>query len=447
MGYQARWHSSDQVPLRAVESGALGRFDAVDPTDAGDTARYSASLNLHRLEERSAFEASAYVIRSRLDLFSNFTYFLNDPLHGDQFEQSERRTVVGGEARQRWSLPLGRIDMAHTVGLQVRRDRLDPVALYQTEARGRLDTTREDRVTQENGAGYYENAARWTDWFRTLAGVRFDAYRFDVASSLPENGGRVTDRIGSPKVSAILGPFGKWELFANWGRGFHSNDARGATITVDPVTREPASRVTPLVRSTGSEAGLRAEPWPGLQTSLAAWQLDLASELLFVGDAGTTEPSRPSRRHGVEWNTHYVAGHLLLDLDIAASRARFTGDDPSGNRIPGAIDRVVSLGATLADVGPWSGSFHLRYFGPRPLTEDNSVRSSSTTLASARVAYRASRHWTLSLDVYNLFDRAASDIEYYYASRLRGEPAAGVADIHFHPVEPRTVRFSAAFRF
>jgi outer membrane receptor protein involved in Fe transport len=448
MGYQARWHATDQVPLRAVESGALGRFDAVDPTDAGDTARYSASFNLHRLGERSAFEASAYAIRSRLDLFSNFTYFLDDPLHGDQFEQSERRTAAGGELRQRWTLALAGIDMMHTLGLQARRDRLDPVALYKTEARQRLATTREDRVTQESGAAYYENAARWTNWLRTVAGVRLDTYRFDVASSLPANSGRVNDRIASPKLSAVFGPFGKWELFANWGRGFHSNDARGTTITVDPVSGAPASRVTPLVRSTGSELGLRAEPVPGLQSSLALWQLDLASELLFVGDAGTTQPSRPSRRYGIEWNNHYVAArHLLLDLDVAASHARFRDGDPVGSFIPGALDRMISFGATLADFGPWSASLHLRYFGPRPLVEDNSVRSSPTILASARVSYRASREWTLALDVFNLFDRRASDIDYYYASRLRGEPAAGVNDIHFHPVEPRTIRLTATLRF
>jgi outer membrane receptor protein involved in Fe transport len=205
--------------------------------------------------------------------------------------------------------------------------------------------------------------------------------------------------------------------------------------------------VTPLVRSAGSEIGLRAEPIKGLQSSVAMWQLDLASELVFAGDAGTTEPSRPSRRYGVEWNTHYAHEHLLIDLDIAASRARFTDENPAGNRIPGAIDRVVSFAATLADLGPWSTSFHLRYFGPRPLIQDNSVRSSSTTLASVRLAYGASRDWTLSLDVFNLFDRSASDIDYDYVSRLPGEPSGGVPDIHFHPVEPRTARLTATLRF
>jgi outer membrane receptor protein involved in Fe transport len=448
MGYDARWRSTDQVPRRAVESGALGRFDAVDPTDAGGTARYSASVGLHHNGENTAFNATLYAIRSRLDLFSNFTYFLDDPVNGDQFEQSERRTVFGGEASQRWNGTTAGIDMTHTLGVQGRQDRLDPVALYRTVARERIGTTREDRVTQSSGALYYENGARWTPWLRTIAGLRFDAYRFDVASDIAQNSGNVSDHITSPKLSAIFGPFGPMELFANWGRGFHSNDARGTTTTIDPVTHEPVARVTPLVRSTGSELGLRAEPWPGLQSSLSLWQLDLASELLFAGDAGTTEPSRPSRRYGIEWSNHWIVSrHWLLDLDMAASHARFTGDDPAGNYIPGALDRMASLGVTAADFGPWSASFHLRYFGPRPLVEDNSVRSQSTTLASARVTYQASRDWRLALDVFNLFDRVASDIDYYYVSRLPGEPAAGVPDIHFHPVEPRTVRFTASWRW
>jgi outer membrane receptor protein involved in Fe transport len=167
-----------------------------------------------------------------------------------------------------------------------------------------------------------------------------------------------------------------------------------------------------------------------------------------VGDAGTTEASRPSRRRGFEWNAHYhPGGGWLIDLHVARSRARFTDAAPEGDRIPGSVETVASLGITYDGAGPWSGSFHLRHFGPRDLVEDGSVRSSATTLAYARLAYRFNETWRASLDVFNLFDRKANDIEYYYESRLPGEPAEGVSDRHFHPAEPRSFRVTVTLRF
>jgi outer membrane receptor protein involved in Fe transport len=178
------------------------------------------------------------------------------------------------------------------------------------------------------------------------------------------------------------------------------------------------------------------------------WQLKLDSELLFVGDAGDTEATRGSKRYGVEWNNHYKASDwLLIDLDLAASHARFAGSDPAGDYIPGAVDKVASFGVSLTDLGPWFAEFQVRYFGPRPLIEDDSVRSGSTTLAYLRGGYRVTDNWKLTVDVFNLFDREVSDIDYFYASRLQGEPADGVEDRHFHPVEPRTVRASVTYNF
>jgi outer membrane receptor protein involved in Fe transport len=295
---------------------------------------------------------------------------------------------------------------------------------------------------------YAETATPWTTWFRSVAGLRADGFWFDVDSSIAENSGRRSAGMVSPKLSLIFGPWAKTETFVNYGYGFHSNDARGTTARVAARTGDAIDPVTPIVRTRGGELGLRTEIVPGLQSSLALWQLRIGSELLFVGDAGETEATRPSRRRGIEWTNHYrVAPWLLLDADLALSRARFSDRSPEGNRIPGTVGRVASLGVSVLDLGRWFGHFQLRHFGPRPLVEDDSRRSKATTLAYLRLGVRIGAHARLALDVFNLFDREASDIDYFYASRLRGEPAGGVADVHFHPVEPRRFRLSLTSSF
>ncbi|PHV28781.1 TonB-dependent receptor [Janthinobacterium sp. BJB426] len=447
MAYKNSWNATDQVPLRAVESGQIGRFGSLAPSDGGDTSRYSLSYAMRQRTENRLFEFDAYVIRSQLELNSDFTYFLADPQQGDQFQQSERRTVAGVNASESWTTQLFGLPLRNKLGVQARYDRLSPVGLYNTVDRVRQGTLREDRVREASIGLYGESTVQWLPWLRSVAGVRYDAYRFNVASSIEGNSGAVNDHVVSPKLSLILGPWSKTEFFVNYGKGFHSNDARGTTQT-RLADGAPATPVTPLVPTKGMELGARTEWLPGLQSSLALWRLDIASELLFVGDAGETEPSRASRRHGIEWNNHYIAAPwLLFDLDLAASRSRYKENDPAGNFIPGSIDKVASFGVTVTDQGPWSGAFQLRYFGPRPLIEDNSVRSASTTLAYARVAYQLNRKTRLSLDVFNLFDKRASDIDYYYASRLPGEATEGVNDRHFHPVEPRSARLTLSYAF
>jgi outer membrane receptor protein involved in Fe transport len=301
----------------------------------------------------------------------------------------------------------------------------------------------------ESSAGiWFDNTVQWSDWLRTVAGARYDNYRFDVDSDIAENSGRVSAHIASPKLAVVLGLWRQTEFFLNYGTGFHSNDARGTTVHLTPKEREPADPVTPLVRTRGAEAGMRTEIVPGLQSSLALWRLRSASELVFSGDAGDTAASRGSKRSGVELNNHYIANSwLLFDLDLAYSRARYTEADPAGDYIPGAVGKVASFGATVTGLGPWSGAFQMRYFGPRPLIEDNSQRSASSAIAYLRTGYRLDRRWQLSLDIFNLFGRRINDIDYYYASRLPGEPAEGVNDIHFHPAEPRSYRLSLRASF
>ncbi|QTN30714.1 TonB-dependent receptor [Rhodoferax sp. AJA081-3] len=455
MAYSAAWRSTDQIPQRAVDQGLVGRFGTLDPTDGGHTERYSLSWQTERKADTRNFKANAYAITSKLNLVSNFTYNLEQaepPVNGDQFVQAESRQVFGGGVSQSFATPFGGFDSSTTVGTSIRMDRLEPVGLYRGLGGQRTATLQESQVSQSLVGLYAENTTAWTPTFRTLLGARYDRMAVDVRSSITDNTGQHTADLTSPKLSLILGPWNKTEYFVNIGSGFHSNDARGVTARLAPKEGTPIDPSPALVRTTGSELGLRTEAITGLQSSLALWQLDMGSELVFAGDAGDTGASGASRRWGVEFNNHYRATPwLLLDADIAVSHAEFTtvqGDAPNaGRHVPGSVETVVSLGAVISDRGPWSGQFQLRYFGPRPLIEDNSQRSDGTTLAYLRVGYQINPKTKLALDVFNLFDRKASDIDYYYASRLPGEAAEGVADRHFHPVEPRSLRLTLTARF
>jgi hypothetical protein len=448
MGYWADWNATDQVAARAITSGLISRFGLLDSTDGGKANRQSIAAEFQRSNGPSSIRATGFLHHNNLNLFSNFTYVLDDPQNGDQFEQVERRTTAGGRLTYR---RLGHFFERHTesaVGVQLRRDWLDPVGLYHTAARQRLSTTREDEVGQTMGSAYAQTEIEWTRALRTTLGLRADVYQFSVTSDKPLNSGEGSEGLVSPKFGAVFGPWAGTEVYANAGMGFHSNDARGAVIRVNPVTGETADPVTPLVRGRGAEVGLRTVRILGLQSTVALWYLGLDSELLFVGDAGTTEAGRPSRRVGVEWTNYArLRPWLTVDADLALSRARFSDDDPVGRNIPGALDRVISAGITVEPRQPLLGSIRVRHFGSRPLIEDASVTSNSTTLWNGELGYRISCKARVVLELFNLFDAKVSEIDYFYTSRLPGEPAGGVDDVHTHPVLPRSARIGLQLSF
>ncbi|MEO6017611.1 MAG: TonB-dependent receptor [Polaromonas sp.] len=446
MAYDAKWHSTDQIPQRALDNGSLNRFDAVDQTDGGKSSRYSLSGAWRESTATTQTQINAYVVRNRLDLFSNFTYYLDDPVNGDQFAQPDRRTTTGISASHTWASTLMGRTTENTVGVQFQNDSISN-GLYNTAARQVLSTTREDHITERSLGLYLENKTPWTEKFRTVAGVRADTFQFRVNSDNPANSGSSAATKVSPKLNLIFGPWNKTEFYTSAGYGFHSNDARGTTITTDPKTGLAADKVPPLVRSKGMELGVRSEVIAGLQSALSFYRLDFDSELTFAGDAGTTEAGRPSRRTGFEFSNYYKPNRwLTIDADLSFARARFRSFDPVGDRIPGAVEGVASLAVSVDKLGPYFGTLQLRYFGPRPLIEDNSVRSRSTTTLNGRIGYRVSPKVKLELEGFNLTNRRDSAIDYFYASQLKGE-ATPVNDVHLHPIESRSFRLSMVVNF
>jgi len=464
-GYHGTWHSSDQIATNAVP--LVGFFGTLDPTDGGKSQRQSLQGEWHRRNANSETELMAYGFRYDLDLFSDFTYFLTDPVRGDQFEQQDRRWVAGLDARHTiFSEWFGR-RMENTFGMQVRNDWINN-GLYQTENRMRVDktdssagntlpaTTQADRFTDTQVAFYAENKIQWTRQFRTVAALRGDLEHIDVTSLVTAaNSGTATKLLPSPKLSLIFGPWSSTEFYVQGGFGFHSNDGRGTTQRVEPISGEnpypntPATPIPPLIPTKGAEIGVRTLAVPRLQSTLSLWYLHSASELQQSGDTGGTTASRePSDRYGVEWANYYTPlQHLALDFDIAQSAAFFNsidGDDaapnsPGGRRVPAAVGVVIASGVTLPNLKGFTPSLRLRYFGPRDLTSDGIYRSKATALLNGEVRYRLNETWSISAEFLNLLNRRDHDIDYAYTSRMTPTAAPTFADV-FHPVEPFQVR-------
>jgi outer membrane receptor protein involved in Fe transport len=483
MAYSNKWDSTDQVPQRAIS--AIGLFGSEDSSDGGNTGRFSLSARMAGTDAAGSWKANAYVIKSELDLFNNFTYSLDNPVQGDQFHQHDDRIVTGGNVSRSYVGSLAGLPTETTFGIQARYDAID-LALTDTFQRTFLSNIRSDKVGEGSVGIYAENTVHWTPWFRTTLGWRGDFYAASVDSLFDSNNsGNAHSAIGSPKFRMALGPFRKTELFLGLGMGMHSNDARGTTITEDPTDPSIKLGASPLlVRTRGAEIGVRSKLVPGLDSSLSLFVLDQASEIVFSGDAGDTEASRASERYGIEWTNNYrLSSWLGVDADLALTHARFLGFDSDqaalyeslagfpqaqignapGNYIPNAPAIVASAGITLGDKFGWSGALRWRYLGPTPLTEDNSFRSPATSIVNARIGYGFDNGWSVHLDLFNLLDTRANQITYAYGSLIKTDnlfaacnsptppPAAvcqtGVMDSVLHPIEPLAARLTVTAKF
>jgi hypothetical protein len=445
LGFTNRWDSSDQIPRRLVESGAIGRFGQVDSTLAGETSRTSLTGSWARAGAETQQRVELYGIGYDLDLYGNFTYFLEDEEDGDQVLQRDRgRRVLGANLLH--VQPVRWLDREHvwTAGLQARQDRAD-VALYRTRGGVIGSTVRRDEVDQLGVGLHLQAESRWTPHFRTILGLRGDRYTYDVTSDLAANSGEADDAILSPKLSLIFGPWAGTEVYASAGTGFHSNDARGAVQRVDPASGDPVDPLVPLVPSRGAEIGVRATPREGWRSTLAVWAVELDSELIFVGDAGSTEASDGSRRVGVTFANYYrVTPRLSADVDLSFTGARFLDVDPGQDRIPGSLNNVVAAGVSWEpEASGIFGALRLRHLGSYALIEDNSVRADPTTILNLNGGYRLG-NLGLSVNLLNLLDSKDADIQYFYESRLPGEMDP-VEDVHFHPVEPRQLRITLSW--
>ena len=437
-GYWSDWDSTDQIPQRAVQSGLIDELGFIDPDLGGQTDRVALTGAL----DFGTWDVSAYVIDYDFTLFSNFTYLLDDPVLGDEFEQRDERRVYGARLGGDLNRTLADRPLVIQWGGDLRFDDISEVGLYRTTARERNATVRQDAVEEWSLGAFVEAQWALTDRLRTTVGVRADVYDWDVSALRSDNSGSGDDTLVNPKFGLAYRFTDGVEGYFNYGRGMHSNDVRGTTIRVDPATGVPVDPVEALVQSEGAEFGLRLESGERFNATLAAFWLELDSELVFVGDAGGTEANDGSERLGVEASAFWQANEwLAINAAYTYTDAEFQDVPGSLSYIPGAIESNFTLGLNAAWQNGVSASLRLRHLGEAPLIEDNSVRADTSTVVNLGAAYRRDRiEWRL--DVFNALDSNDYDIAYFYASRLPGEGVDGVEDVHFHPLEPRSVRAS-----
>jgi hypothetical protein len=434
--YDASWMGTDQIPQRTILDGG-SRFGYVDSDIGGQSHRYS--LVHTRFDD--IFSFNFYATRYGLNLYSNPTYYLNDVISGDEIEQEDQRFSYGSSGYRFLGKTFFPANWDIRIGYEVQYDNVQKLNLFQTASRKRLNTLKSDTVTVASFSMYIENELLVSDIARIRFGYRMDHHRFDIESTIVQNSGSQSEMLGQPKFSVAYPLSDGFELYLGWGKGFHSNDARGTTINIDPISEELVSSVNVFASGKGSEIGFRFEKDESFNIAINYFHLDLDSELVFVGDAGTTEPTDGSRRSGIEFSSFWeLAPGLAIDLSGSSTDGKYTGTPVEQSYIPDAHDFTLSAGITKILSENSSFTFRLRHFGDAPLLEDNSIRKDGTTLVNFSLSIPFYDDH-LTFEILNLLDAKDNDISYYFESKLADE-VSGIEDIHFHPVESRAFRLS-----
>jgi outer membrane receptor protein involved in Fe transport len=452
MYYHGLWNATTDQPERAIEESLISRVGSLNPSDGGMAQRSSLTAQLFKPVADGELHASGYVFGNQLTLWNDFTHFLIDPLHGDQEEQHENRATIGANIDMKHAAPIFRLQNDVTVGLATRND-FNDVSRLPTEDRvaipaadDPLNFSEADSVRLSSFSAYLESATRWTDWFRSVLGYRYDT---QYGSDRGTNAGTASDHLLAPKGSLIFKPLGATELYVSAGRGFHSDDLRGVT-----AAQNAHEAGAPLIaRQSGEEVGLRQQITHAFTMTLAFYKLNAQSEITYDPDAGVDTAGPGSRRRGYEVNLTYQALQWLEFYgSYSGNRARYLtpyddGTGHVGEYLPNAPFATGSFNVYVKNLGRWSGSLGYRYLSSYPLSSDDSVQGHGYGIWSGDAHYVIGAGWSVGLGIYNLLDKKADAAEFWYIDRLQGEAAAGVADVHIHPLEGTSARVTIAKSF
>ena len=443
--FWSKWNHSGQIPDRAVESGLTGFFGSVDPSEGGETSRTNANVQLTTVTPRNhVIKNQFFYSNYNFELYSNFTFFLEDSLNGDQIRQKESRNLFGYNGSYSAQTNVGRSRWTTTVGAQYRQDVTGigktPTELSHTKNRSEtLNPIQFGNINEQNAGLYADELIQVSDRFTVNAGVRVDYFRNQYEDLLEPLSGkkRAAATIVSPKLNLYYTANSRMQLYLNTGKGFHSNDTR---VVVPQRGREI------LPPAYGSDLGVIFKPFPKLLVNVAAWYLWLQQEFVYVGDAGVVEPGGQTRRSGIDVSVRYqLTKTLYADLDLNTAKPRAIGVESGQNYLPLAPTLTSTGGLSLQTKSGLSGSLRYRYIGDRPANEDNSIVAKGYFVNDLQVNY-TKRAYNLGLSVQNLFNVRWKETQFATESRLRNE-AAPVEEIHFTPGTPFFARLSLTYSF
>jgi outer membrane receptor protein involved in Fe transport len=461
MYFHGEGNMTTDQPLRAVEQGLISRWGSLDPADGSLSERFSLSSHYGVTGDSWKSRSSVYFIHSKMILWNDFTHYLDDPINSDQEEQYESRTTAGGQSAFTITQTLGPIRNDVVFGVQIRFDDayvnrkhtlqrapLEYCSVVQADggaipvpAAGGICTA--DQVRLFDMGPYIEDTTHWTEWLRTVLGLREEYYRASDHSLTTGFRGATHETLFQPKGSLILGPFAATEVYLSAGRAFHSDDVRGVFGTV-PIEGLPgtAGRTPLLAPTTGIEVGVRSNIVPKLSMQLALFRQEFNSELAYDADQGQDSASAPSRREGIELSAEYRPTRWMeLNTDLAFSRARYSGDlaayELDGPFIANAPTFIGSFGVLVDNLGPWFGGLQWRKLGAYPISDgDRYPEDPGYSEFNLDAGYKISSHLKVQLNIFNVFNTRANSSAYFYTSRLPGEPAGGVGGLQVHPLEP-----------
>ncbi|MVM28868.1 TonB-dependent receptor plug domain-containing protein [Spirosoma sp. HMF4905] len=437
--FWSKWNHSGQIPDRAVASGLTDFFGSIDPTEGGETSRTNVNAQLVTVTPRNhVIKNQFFYSNYNFELYSNFTFFKEDTVNGDQIRQKEHRNLFGYTGSYSTETNIGKTHWTTTLGAQYRQDITHHTELSHTKNRVEtLNPIQFGNINEINAALYADELIQVSARFMVNAGVRVDYFRsqYENLLAVPVTTKHATQAIVSPKLNLYYTLNPRVQLYLNTGKGFHSNDAR-------VVTAQNGREILPAAY--GSDLGVIIKPFPKLLVNAAAWYLWLQQEFVYVGDEGVVEPSGRSRRMGVDLSVRYqLTKTLYADLDLNTAKPRSIDAEAGQNYLPLAPTFTSTGGLSLQTHYGLSGSLRYRYIANRPANEDNSVVAQGYFVTDMQANY-AKRNYTLGLSVQNLLNTRWKETQFDTESRLKGE-AAPVEEIHFTPGTPFFARLSLTF--
>lgn len=439
--FWSKWNHSGQIPDRAIESGLIGFYGSIDPTEGGETSRTNFNAQFVTVTPRNfVIKNQVFYSNYNFELYSNFTFFLEDSLNGDQIRQKERRNLYGYNGSISRESFVGKSHWVTTLGVQYRQDLTRGTELSHTKNRTEtLDQYKLGNINELNASVYLDEVVRFTDHFSVNAGVRVDYFRDQYEDLLvqPVTKQHAGEAIVSPKLNFYYTFNPDLQFYLNTGKGFHSNDTR-------VVVPQGGKQILP--GAYGSDLGVIFKPFPKMVVNAAAWYLWMAQEFVYVGDAGVVEPSGKSRRQGLDLSVRYqLTKTLYLDADFNTAKPRSIGEMKGMNYLPLAPVFTSAGGLSLQMPNGLNGSLRYRYITSRPANEDNSIVAKGYFVSDMQLNYTKSRY-SVGLSVQNLFNTKWKETQFATESRLKNE-SEPVEEIHFTPGTPFAAKLGVTFFF